>query len=311
MNRRKFINSLACGAVAIGAGGGAASAARPAVSITMDDFALGETPKLTAVERNRRTLDALRERSNLKAALFVTGKYVDNETGKRLLAEWDREGHTIANHSYSHLYYNSAKTDFETFSKDILRGEAVIREFPRFRKLFRFPYLKEGETPEKRDLLRRFLKEQGYRVGHVTIDASDWYVDSRLRERLKKDPNAQLAPYRDYYLDHIWERATYYDDLAKRVIGRSCKHTLLIHFNLLNALFLGDLLKMFEKRGWKLINAGEAFEDPVFASSPDIAPAGESIIWALAKESGKHDRLLRYPGEDGVYEKAKMDKLGL
>ncbi len=311
MNRRQFINSLACGAVAIGAGRKAAPAARPAVSITMDDFALGETPKLTALERNRRTLDALREHSNLKAALFVTGKHIDSETGKRLLAEWDREEHMIANHSYSHMYYNSAKTEFDAFSKDILRCEAIIKAFPRFRKLFRFPYLKEGETVEKRDLMRRFLKEQRYRVGHVTIDASDWYVDSRLRERLKKDPNAELAPYRNYYLDHIWERATYYDDLAKRVLGRSCKHTLLIHFNLLNALFLSDLLKMFDKRGWKLINADEAFEDPVFDSTPNIIPAGESIVWALAKESGKYDRLLRYPGEDGVYEKAKMDKLGL
>jgi peptidoglycan-N-acetylglucosamine deacetylase len=49
----------------------------------------------------------------------------------------------------------------------------------------------------------------------------------------------------------------------------------------------------------------------VFSASPDIVPAGESIIWALAKESGKLDDILRYPGEDGDYEKPGMDKLGL
>jgi hypothetical protein len=32
---------------------------------------------------------------------------------------------------------------------------------------------------------------------------------------------------------------------------------------------------------------------------------------ALAKEPGKFDRELQYPAEDSVYEKPKMDKLGL
>src|SRR5262245_11044241 len=108
-----------------------------------------------------------------------------------------------------------------------------------------------------------------------------------------------------------WERSVYYDDLSRRALGRSVKHTLLVHHNLLNKLFLGDLLTMFERKGWKLIDAAEAFTDPVFAAEPKILPAGESILWALAKESGKFDRDLRYPGEDSVYEKPKMDRLGL
>jgi hypothetical protein len=109
----------------------------------------------------------------------------------------------------------------------------------------------------------------------------------------------------------MWERSLYYDDLARKVLGRPVKHTILMHYNLLNALFLGNLLDMFRSKGWKLIDAADAFTDPVFSASPNIVPAGESIIWALAKETGKFDKLLRYPGEDSVYENAKMDKLGL
>ena len=109
----------------------------------------------------------------------------------------------------------------------------------------------------------------------------------------------------------MWERSLYYDDLSRKVLGRSVKHTILVHYNLLNALFLGDLLDMFKSKGWKMINAQEAFKDPVFQAAPKIVPAGESIIWALAKETGKFDNLLRYPGEDSGYENAKMDKLGL
>ena len=44
---------------------------------------------------------------------------------------------------------------------------------------------------------------------------------------------------------------------------------------------------------------------------PDIVPAGESIIWGLARESGKFDDVIRYPAEDSPYEEEKMNKLGL
>jgi hypothetical protein len=109
----------------------------------------------------------------------------------------------------------------------------------------------------------------------------------------------------------MWERAVYYDELARKALGRSVKHTLLVHFNLLNALFLGDLLAMFKGKGWKLIDVAEAFKDPIFSAEPKIVPAGESIVWAIAKETGRFESVLRYPGEDSEYENAKMDKLGL
>jgi hypothetical protein len=31
------------------------------------------------------------------------------------------------------------------------------------------------------------------------------------------------------------------------------------------------------------------------------------LLWALAKETGKFESLLRYPGEDGDYEAPRMD----
>jgi hypothetical protein len=60
-----------------------------------------------------------------------------------------------------------------------------------------------------------------------------------------------------------------------------------------------------------ILGADEAFSDPVFSKAPDTVPAGESLVWALAKETGKYDKKLRYPGEDDVYEKPVLDKLKL
>lgn len=310
MNRRSFIGTFAAVIAATKFSGTSLVYGKdsPQIAITLDDFNLFDAPVLSAEQRNRAILEAFRAR-NLKSAIFVAGKFVDSETRRDYLKAWSAAGHIIANHTYSHFYY--PKTSFETFSGDVLRGEAVIKDFRNFQKLFRFPYLKEGDTAQKRDQMRQFLKTNDYRNGYVTIDASDWYVDNRLRERLTKEPNALLAPYKAFYLGHLWERAKYYDELSQKVLGRSVKHNLLLHHNVINGLFLADVLRMFTEKGWKLIDASEAFTDSVYSAEPNILPAGESLIWALAKESKKFEQELRYPAEDGEYEKARMDALGL
>jgi len=178
-------------------------------------------------------------------------------------------------------------------------------------RLFRFPFFKEGDTVEKRDGMSAFLKEHGYRSGRATIDASDWAISDRMEARIKTDAKANLTTYRDFYLQHIWERAQFYDLLGQHVLGHSVRHTVVLHHNALNALFLDDLIAMFLERGWKPVDAEWAYADPVYDQQPNILPAGEGLIWALAKENGKFEKELRYPGEDATYETPKMDALKL
>lgn len=311
MNRRKFIKNTGLCAVAFGTmrkNNLFPFNKQPQVSITIDDFSIDDSSVLSGAARHQAILDAL-DQHHLKAAGFVTGRNIDNEKNLPLLRLWNERGHLIANHTYSHDSYPDA--DFNRFTQDILRNEALLKQFSQFRKFFRFPYLKEGESLQQRDRMRAFLRNQGYRNAHVTIDASDWYISGRLNARLKSNPKADTTAYKDFYLNHIWERANYYDDLSHKILGRSVKHTLLIHHNILNGLFLGDLLRMFVQKGWQLIDAEEAYKDPVFAREPKVLPAGESIIWALAKENGRFEKLLRYPAEAGDYEKPRMDALGL
>jgi len=312
MNRRTFTKSLALSATALGFGGirGFAKSSAPQFAITMDDFNWRNAVKLTATERNEAILSTLQTNS-IKAALFVVGRNIDNSEGTQLLAPWDKAGHLIGNHTYSHQNYAARDTVVADYFQDILRAEELLKPFPHFQKYFRFPALKEGETAAKRDAMRAFLAEHGYRVGHVTIDNSDWAIDQRLTARLKKDPNADVKPYRDFYMEHMWARAEYYDQLARRVMGRPVKHTVLVHFNLLNGLFLNDLIAMLKSKGLQPIDAEAAFTDPVFAAKPKVLPAGESIVWSLAKEKGTIAKSLRYPAEDGDYENARMKKLGL
>jgi peptidoglycan/xylan/chitin deacetylase (PgdA/CDA1 family) len=285
------------------------NSARPQLALTLDDPTLSLGSILKWQEANSRILKAISER-NVRAALFVCGTRVDETDGAKLLTAWDQAGHLICNHSYSHKFYGE-QTSYADFAVDFLKNEKVIAPYHNRTALFRYPFLKEGDTADKRDRFRALLKERGYRVGHVTIDASDWYVSQRYVDRLGKQAKASMAPYRDYLVAHLLDRAAFYRQLTLDVLGRDVRHTLLMHFNPLNAFALPDVMSAFEAAGWQWIDASLAFEDPVFRSQPQTIPAGESLVWALAKETGRFEDRLRYPGEDDVYEKPKMDALGL
>jgi len=286
-----------------------ASKARPQIALTMDDPALTVSARMDWRETNRRLLDTF-ERRKLKIALFVCGMRVDQPEGRKLLGAWDDAGHLICNHSYSHLMYMQ-RTSYDEFAADFLRDEPIVAPYRHRTRLFRYPFLKEGDTAEKRDRFRALLKEHGYRVGHVTIDGSDWYVDQRMDERLKRDQSAKVELYRDYLIAHLLDRAAFYRQLSLDVLGHEICHTLLVHYRELNALCLPDVIHAFESAGWEWIDAGRAFADPVFQAEPKTLPAGESLVWALAAESGRFKDRLRWPGEDDTYEKPKMDALGL
>ncbi|MFK7813778.1 MAG: polysaccharide deacetylase family protein [Maribacter sp.] len=289
-----------------------ATNSKPTVSFTFDDGVTHAIAGFKFEEWNEMLLSHL-ENENLKAVFFVTGKNKRDEKGHFLLKSWNDKGHKIANHSFTHPFYNSDKNTTHIFENELLRTDSIISKFSNSVKLFRFPYLKEGENKLKIDSIRNVLAENNYSNGYVTIDASDWYVNQRLIDRIKEKgfEKKEVDEFKDFYLQHIMERANYYENLSFEMNHKHINHTLLLHHNLTSALFLGDLIEKFKEEGWDVLNADEAYQDDIFKNIPDSNFAGESLIWSLAKQSGAYENLLRYPAEDGEYEKEKMNSLGL
>jgi peptidoglycan-N-acetylglucosamine deacetylase len=282
------------------------AACSQSIALTFDDGPnMADTVGLSPAQRNTAILKQLAE-AHLKSILFVTRTDGDPKRNE-LIRRWGAEGHEIGNHTATHPDFD--ETNLAEYERDLLTCDKAIRDLPGFTRRFRYPYLKEGNTIEKRDGFRTFLDSIDYKTGPVSVDASDWYYSERLSSRLKRDPHASTDPYKEAYLRHLYDRAQYYDGLSRTVLGRSVAHVLLLHHNLINALFLRDVIQMFEQKGWTLIDAQAAFSDPVYSMRPDIIPAGESILWALAKEKGIPG--LRFPGEDEIYEEPILDRLHL
>jgi peptidoglycan/xylan/chitin deacetylase (PgdA/CDA1 family) len=275
------------------------------LALTFDD-GLNPHTQPQASAWNQSILDAL-AKANVKSMLMLACKNVESAEGMALVREWGRAGHLIANHTYSHLNLSSQKISAQTFIADVKKCDEILRGVDGFTPRLRFPYLKEWDSVEQRDAVRKWMTQNGYRPAPVSIDASDWYYADRFVAWRKTHPSADFTAYRDAYLAHLWDRANYYDGLAKRVLKRTVKHVMLLHTNAINAQFLPDVVAMFRSRGWTIVSAKEAFNDPVYASVPSAMPAGESIIWALAKQAGLEG--LRYPAESEEYEQSVLDEV--
>jgi peptidoglycan/xylan/chitin deacetylase (PgdA/CDA1 family) len=277
------------------------------ISLSFDD-GLDPRNQPLASSLNASILEAL-SNAQVKSILYAAGKRVDTPAGLNLVRDWGKAGHAVSNHTYSHLNFCSKQTTLEQFITDTERNESLLKGMPGWTKRLRFPYLKEGENVSKRDGFRSWLTNHGYQSGAVSIDASDWYYNKRYLEWRKNHPNNDPSPFRTAYLNHLWNRAVYYDTLSEQTLHRSVKHVLLLHTKAINAAFLPDIIAMFRSKGWTIIPPEEAYKDPIYAMTPMGLPAGESILWALAKQNGAKD--LRYPAESDVYEKPLLDKLGL
>ena len=263
------------------------SVSAQSIAITLDDGPmLDVTPLLTPVERNDAILRHLRDKG-VQAMFFVTLKNgADRPEGMALLESLAESGQLIANHTVTHPDFNAEATSLAAFEQEVLGCDEAIRALPGYRRLLRFPFLREGAAEAKRDGIRAFLQAQGYRIGYVSIDTSDWLVDQKLKEALARDAKLDLAPWRDFYLAHLWEHAQAYDRLGRQLYGRDVKHVLLLHHRLINALFLGDVIDMFRARGWTILSPDDAFADPAYQVAPMIPLLNGSVLETTAQALG-------------------------
>ena len=277
------------------------------LSLTFDD-GLNPDTQPAAAEWNARLLAQL-EQAGITAMFFPALVRTGPGSGTRLIADWSAAGHAVGNHTSGHRSLAAGTVSLADFIEQVSEAQAHFGHLPGWHKRLRFPYLKEGNTAEKRDGMRAWLQANDYRPAPVSIDASDWYYDQVFSAWLALGDNAKAEQVKQAYIAHLLQRAGYYDQLAQQLLGRRPAHVLLLHTNQLNAAALPALIHAFQAAGWQFVPPLQAFDDALYQQQPDILPAGESLVWALAKAQGLPG--LRYPAEDAQYEKPLLQAQGL
>jgi peptidoglycan-N-acetylglucosamine deacetylase len=256
------------------------------IALTFDDIPRQRGAFFTPDERTTKLIAALKLAKVKQAAFFLNpGRLAspDGQGGEARIAAYVAAGHVIANHSFSHPKLTEMKPS--DYLADIDAAAVWLKGRPGFRPWFRFPYLDEGGDDKiKRDSIRAGLKARGLRNGYVTAECSDWQIEYLVAEARKAQKSIDTDALRDFYVSLHVEAANFADDLARKTIGRSPAHVLLLHETDIAALFVGDLVTALRKDGWEIITADKAYADPISKATPDVPSAQGTLTEAMAWE---------------------------
>ena len=268
--------------------GSPATAAGKRIVLTFDDVPRQSGAFFTPEERTRRLIAELKRGGVRQAAFFVTPGGLarpDDAGGEQRIDSYVRAGHVLANHSFSHPALTELSA--EAYVADIDRAAAWLKGRKGARPWFRFPFLNEGRADKaKRDAVRQALAQRGLRNGYVTADGADWNMEALTTEAARAGKAMDLAALRHLYVETMVGAAEYNDALARRTLGRSPAHVLLLHETDLAALFVADLAAGLRKAGWTIVSADEAYRDPIGRLMPDVPSAQGTLTEALAWQKG-------------------------
>lgn len=270
----------------------AASAAEPRlkVALTFDDLPLngalplGKRPSDFA----RDTIQVLRRHRIPPSYGFINASKLErNPDGAEALRIWVRGGHPLANHTYGHI--DLTRNDGEEFQRDILRNEPVLSLLmPQARgrsghdwRWFRYPYLHEGDTLEKRHAIRAFLAANGYRIAQTTLDFEDYLWNTAHARCWMKRDEESIRWLRESYLEAARDFLRLGVDHSRQVFGRDIHHVLLLHLGSFSSHILPDLFELLDHEGFQIVTLEEAQRDPAYAYDPDIADARGGTLTEL------------------------------
>jgi peptidoglycan-N-acetylglucosamine deacetylase len=200
--------------------------------------------------------------------------------GARALQIWIAAGHPLANHTYSHLDFT--RNSVEDFQKEILRNEPALQLLTPEKaksdwRWFRYPYLHEGDTLEKRRAVREFLRVNGYRIAQTTIDWEDYLWNSAHARCVDKRDTQAIEWLRSSYVSEAERWIRVQRDLARQVWGRDISHVALLHLGSFSATILPDLFALLDREGFEIVTLEEAQRDPIYQSDPDIGDPGGTL----------------------------------
>jgi peptidoglycan/xylan/chitin deacetylase (PgdA/CDA1 family) len=251
------------------------------VALTVDDLPT-HGPDYPGIDRLRiaeELLAAFKRHRVPQVYGFVNGGKLEGRPElKAVLDAWRAAGYPLGNHSWSHPDPN--KTPLDAYLADIEKNES-------YGKVFRYPFLYEGDTPERRTQTALWLREHGYRKADVSMDFDDWAWNPPWARCTEKRDEIALGELRHTYLDAAVRLFERYRTLGHALAGREVAQVLLLHVGAADADQMEALLSSYEAAGARWVTLEQALADPIYAEDPGFVTRwGWTLLDRLAKARG-------------------------
>lgn len=244
------------------------------VAITFDDLpSHGPLPAGTTREDvTRKILAAFKEAGVPEVYGFINAdKVQEHPEDIKVMQLWREAGQPLGNHTFEHMSLNN--NTVAAFEDNIEKDELSLRDLMGKKDWhwFRYPYLNEGDTLEKRRAVRAYLKAHHYRVAQVTLDFEDYAWNGPYARCSDKKDEKTIAWLRESYLGTATEYMKLGRQLSQQIFHRDIKYVLLMHIGAFDAEMLAQFLAQMKQQGFTFITLKKAEADPAYETDPDTA----------------------------------------
>ena len=260
------------------------------MAFTFDDLpAHGALPvNTTRAEIAQKIVTALHNEHVPPVYGMVNGALIEKRPEDSVVLRiWHDAGNPLGNHTWSHPHLSQSTP--ETFESEITRNEPTISSVMSKGDWhwFRYPFLDEGDTPEKRSQIRKYLSAHGYKVAAVTMSFGDYMWNEPYARCVAKNDQAAIAELRSSYLAAADESISRYREMSQKLYGRDISYVLLMHIGGLDAEMLPQLLSLYRSRGFTFVSLLDAERDEHYSADihPDQPLRPQSLEGAM-KEKG-------------------------
>ena len=267
---------------------GAAAAQSPQVAFTFDDLpAHGPLPPgMARPAVVASILKTLKHEGMPPVYGFVNGFRVAQFPYQiHILEQWHAEGEPLGNHTWSHPELD--KLSATAYEQNIERNQDLLSRVDPGGDWhwFRYPFLEEGNTVEKREQVRGWLEAHGYRIAEVSMDFQDYLWNEPYARCEAQRNRAAIQRLHDTYLATADTYIGVYRELAHRLYGHDVPYVLLMHVGAFDARILPELISHFRARGFAFVTLEQAMEDPVYRADAAVAaPGGTTFNELVATE---------------------------
>ncbi len=249
--------------------------AHPVVALTFDDLpAAGSLPPGGNRAKTAKDLSAELQANHLNGVYgFVNASKLENDPdAQRAMRIWMDAGMKIGNHTWSHPSLTDLSA--EAYEREIALNEPALARYGVGLDWhwFRYPYLAEGDTVQKRDTVRGWLRGHGYRVAEVTLNFEDYSWNDAYGRCLAKQDSAAIGWLRQSYLESAAEYIKLGREEEQIAFGHEIPNVMLLHATAFTTLMLPDLVDLLRRQGFRFAPLEKVERNAVYRKAPGSGP---------------------------------------